>query len=355
MNIAYGICSWGIGHATRNIPVIKALLKENHKITIISTDYALKFLKNEFKDQCNYINLEFYPYPFTKTKYVLARIYTKIPAIMKGIVKENIEFKKILRKQNFNLIISDCRYGIFSKEIPSFFVTHQLRYIYPKRSDFMENVLEFYNAFFHDHFRKFIVPDTEKNDLSGELSHQLKFYEKEKVEYVGILTDLEKKQVKEDIDYFVSLSASSDPNKKEIKKRVINQLDKLEGKKIVTLGKPGKKREKKKGDIIFYDYLTRKETEDIMNRSKFIISRAGYTTIMELAALNKKAFLIPLTGQTEQEYLANYHKSKGHFYSVATKDINLVKDIEEVKKYSGIKEKHNPKKSVKNFLDIIFS
>ena len=49
MNIAYGICSWGIGHATRSMPIIKALLKENHKITIISTDYALKFLKNEYK------------------------------------------------------------------------------------------------------------------------------------------------------------------------------------------------------------------------------------------------------------------------------------------------------------------
>ena len=92
-----------------------------------------------------------------------------------------------------------------------------------------------------------------------------------------------------------------------------------------------------------------------MNRSKFLIIRAGYTTLMEIVELDKKAILIPSPGQTEQEYLADYSKKNKYFYSVNQNKINLKEDIEKSKRFNGFKSSWKTKESVKKFMELINS
>jgi len=60
-----------------------------------------------------------------------------------------------------------------------------------------------------------------------------------------------------------------------------------------------------------------------MLETPVIISRSGYSTIMDLVRLNKSAILIPTPGQTEQEYLAKLMMERKWFYAVSQNDFNL--------------------------------
>ncbi|MBK7885033.1 MAG: hypothetical protein IPJ81_15560 [Chitinophagaceae bacterium] len=74
-----------------------------------------------------------------------------------------------------------------------------------------------------------------------------------------------------------------------------------------------------------HNHLSTKEINNAINESKLIISRSGYTTIMDLVNLQKSAVLVPTPGQTEQEYLAGYLSEKKYFYTVRQEDFSLEK------------------------------
>ncbi len=102
-------------------------------------------------------------------------------------------------------------------------------------------------------------------------------------------------------------------------------------------------------------FLTKEKREDFLNRSKLVISRSGYSTILDLTVIGAKALMTPTPGQIEQEYLSQYHNKKGTFYSVNQSNIDLKKDVEIAKKTTGIKRKCDVKKTVENIINVISS
>ena len=144
--------------------------------------------------------------------------------------------------------------------------------------------------------------------------------------------------------------------KKLLSVSCFHRQKKLEGKKVFLLGNPGGgEKEELAGNITVYPYISGEDRITFMNRAKMIIGRAGYTTLMDLAELEKKALIVPTPGMSEQEYLARYHKSKGTLYSVEQDEINLARDVEVARSFSGIKPLHKTAVSVKNFLRIVDS
>ena len=135
----------------------------------------------------------------------------------------------------------------------------------------------------------------------------------------------------------------------------MNQIKHLKGKIVVTGGKLDLNKKDIQNNLKTYSFLNTAQQEKIMNRSKFLIIRAGYTTLMEIVELDKKAILIPSPGQTEQEYLADYSKKNKYFYSVNQNKINLKEDIEKSKRFNGFKSSWKTKESVKKFMELINS
>ena len=88
-------------------------------------------------------------------------------------------------------------------------------------------------------------------------------------------------------------------------------------------------------NITIYGYLDRKGQAEMMNRAKLVVCRSGYTTVMELAELGKKALMIPTPGQTEQEYLGRYYAERGYYHCVSQYELDLAKDIEKARSLSG--------------------
>ena len=211
-----------------------------------------------------------------------------------------------------------------------------------------------FNLFFFKRFSGVIVPDYIENSISGDLSHNLKKIDENKLHYIGALSDFRKKNMKKDIDYLISISGP-EPQRSILEGKLAVQVQDLDGNIVMTLGKVEKYSKMKKKNITTYSFLTKEKREELLNRAKIVVSRSGYSTIMDLGVIDTKALLIPTPGQIEQEYLSEYHNKKGTFYSVKQNEINLKKDVEVAKKSTGIKRNCDVNKTVKNFMDVLNS
>ena len=346
---------WGLGHATRDIPVIRVLLAHNHDITIAASGRALDLLKLEFP-QCTFIDFDDYPAPYSASRFFLPKFTANIPRIMKAIRNEKRRFDTLLKKHDFDLIISDNRFGIYSDKIPSVFISHQIRFIMPSFLKPFERFTQYFNTLFHKHFQKVIVPDNFEPRLSGRLSEPMFKISKERIYYAGVLCSIEKHDVKEDIDYLISVSGP-EPQRTLLEELMLEQVKTLKGKKFIVLGKPDLHTEQTLDDgTVVKSYANPEEMTMLMNRAKCIITRSGYTTMMEIAELGKtKGLFLPTPGQTEQEYLSKYYAEKGWFYSTSQYKINLIRDIKEIKNFKGFpsmpKSKDNAEKLYKEVLE----
>ncbi len=329
--------SWGLGHATRDIPIIRELLKRKHKITIASSGSSLVFLQEEFPE-CEFLKFPDYPTPYSGSIFFVLKFTAYIPLMIYAIRKEEQKARQKIEKNKYDLIIADNRFGVYSPNIPSFFISHQLRFSAPKIIPVAEEWAQSFNSRFHKNFTRVIVPDNRPDtvSLSGKLSVNTRQATLDRIYYAGILSSIRKIDIEEDIDFLFSVSGP-EPQRTMLENIIIKQACKLPGKKMVLLGKPSENIEYKLDEFTTVkSHAGREEMSVLMNRAKFIISRSGYTTVMEIAELGKKKCLfIPTPGQTEQVYLSQYYQKKGWFYSKSQYYLDIVKDVEEAKKYSG--------------------
>jgi uncharacterized protein (TIGR00661 family) len=360
MRILYGVCSWGLGHATRSLPIIRKLIDDGSDVSIVSTGRPLKLLKMELKDRATYYDFTDYPLPYTeKSKVFVIKFGLFSPKLIRSIIDEHKRIVKLINKHKFDTIISDNRYGVFHKNIPSYFITHQLRVIAPARIKWIENNFERFNSYFQKYFKNIMVPDYEQNGISGDLAHDLKLLKSDKVVYFGIMSDFNKLDVPEDVDLLFSISGP-EPQRQVLEDLVCQQINDVNGKIILSLGRSldshiEAKKHEFNDNIQLYDFLPGEQRELIMNRSKFIVSRSGYSTLMDIYALGKKAMFIPTPQQTEQEYLAKYHEKLGNFLYINQEELNIKSDLNHAKQYKGPDRNYELKKNTEKFLSTIFS
>ncbi|UCD14104.1 MAG: hypothetical protein JSW60_01435 [Thermoplasmatales archaeon] len=355
MEIIYGVCSWGLGHSTRSLPIIRKLIKENNNLTIISNGRSLELLKKEIGEKALYIDIPDYPMLLSEnTRQFMAKSVIYWPLFIKRIESGLLKLSKLLKEKKYDLIISDARYDMYSKEIPSFFISHQIRIMNPLRIKMFESGSELFNLFFFKRFSGVLVPDYKEDSLSGDLSHNLKKIDENKIHYIGALSDFKKRKMKKDINYLISISGP-EPQRSILEEKLSTQVRDLDGNIVMTLGKAEKNSRVDRKNITTYSFLTREKREELLNRAKIIVSRSGYSTIMDLAIINSKALLIPTPGQVEQEYLSEYHNKKGTFYSVNQNKINLKKDNENVKKTTGVTRNCDVNRTVENVMNVINS
>jgi len=353
MKIIYAVCSWGLGHATRSLPVIRKLIKENNEVTVISNGRSLELLKKELGEDIEYFDVPDYPMLISEnSRQFMAKSVVYWPSFIARMESGLQRLNKILENKKYDRIISDARYDMYSRKIPSFFMSHQIRIMNPLRIEMLEKGSELFNQFFFKRFTGVIVPDYKEDNLSGDLSHNLGKIDENKLNYVGVLSDFKKKKTKQDIDYLISISGP-EPQRTMLEEKLLPQLDELKGKIVVTLGKTENKDKFSKKNIETYSFLPKDKREEFLNRAKLVVSRSGYSTILDLAVIGTKALMTPTPGQIEQEYLGQYHNEKRTFYSVNQDKISLKRDIEIARRSTGIKRKCDVDKSVENILNVI--
>jgi uncharacterized protein (TIGR00661 family) len=353
MEIIYGVCSWGLGHATRSLPVIRKLIHEKHNVTVISNGRSLDLLKKELGENITYVDIPDYPMLVSEnTRQFLAKSMVYWPIFIKRIEDGLAQLQKILDKKHYDCIVSDARYDMYNKKIPSFFISHQMRIMNPLQIKMFERAMERFNLFFFKRYVEVMVPDYKEDNLSGDLSHNLRRIDERMIHYVGVLSDFKKLSKKKDIDYLISISGP-EPQRSILEEKLASDAYELKGNVVMTLGKAENYSIIKKKHLTTYSFVTKELREELLNKAKLVVSRSGYSTIMDVAVVGVKALFIPTPGQIEQEYLSQYHNALGTFYSVSQDAIDLKSDVEIAKEKTGITRECDVNKTVENILSII--
>lgn len=300
--------NWGLGHATRCIPIIRAL-QENHYTPIIASDgEALALLKKEFPYLlCLELPSYQIEYPEDASKFRW-KMMQQLPKILEALLAEKKIIKSWVNKYNLCGIISDNRLGVRSKKVPSVFITHQLRVLTGSTTWFSSSL----HQNFIQKFDEVWIPDfADELNLSGKMGH-LKNPEPNH-KYIGPLSRFTKKDLPKKYDLFVLLSGP-EPHRGKIEIQLREMLNSYTGNLLFVSGKIEAEQKKFNLDSHTYmNFMTSSQVEQAMQESALVLCRSGYSTVMDLVALNKKAFFIPTPGQFEQEYLAKRLKKAGFF------------------------------------------
>jgi UDP:flavonoid glycosyltransferase YjiC (YdhE family) len=312
--------------------VVDALIRANFEPVIASDGNALELLRKEFPSLKSY-KLPSYNIHYTKKgKSLKLRLLFRIPSIISIVNNERKRIHEIIEKEKIKGLISDNRLGVYSNKIPSVYITHQLNVLSGNTtfltSKIHQRIIQKYDECW--------VPDTANSDnLTGVLGH-LKG-NRLSVNYMGIVSRFQFR--KSDIKYdLLVLLSGPEPQRTTLESKLLTELRHYKGSVLVVRGVLSKQNSivtPSKFKVV--DYMLTGELEEAINQSNVVIARSGYSTIMDLAVLEKKAFLIPTPGQFEQQYLAERMNEKKITPFCRQEDFSIDK-LEQTIHYTGFKK-----------------
>ncbi|MEO5584597.1 MAG: glycosyltransferase [Flavobacteriales bacterium] len=294
---------WGLGHAARCVPIIRAL-QEQGAVPVIGADKGpLALLREEFP------LLEHVRIPGMEVRYAKGRsqawaMAKQFPAMLRQVREEQHMFERLRRELALDAVISDQRFGIRGAGLPSVLITHQLFPFAP----FAQGVARRINRRHIDRFDLCWVPDrADAPGLSGALSHGEAL--PPQARFIGPLNRFAYEETTHaEIHYrVVAVISGPETQRTLLEDAVRAQLKKIEGSHLIISGKPGTG-DVQQGKIRTVGHLKAEELSAAMRNAELVISRTGYTTLMDLAAIGRGALLVPTPGQLEQEYLGRLHR-----------------------------------------------
>jgi UDP-N-acetylglucosamine:LPS N-acetylglucosamine transferase len=325
--------NWGLGHVTRIIPIIKVCILSGAKVIIGGSPQHLWLLKQDFG------NLEAVSIPFLKIR--LSRRSTQsgglimqVPLFLINVLREHVALKRIIRNNKIDLVISDNCYGLWNRSLPCIFITHQLFIEVPQKVKMFSTLANGINKWFIRRYDACWVPDSEDDGgFAGKLSH-IKI-QSVKISYLGILSRFQNNAEK-------FLKSNSGNRKKllimisgpEKQRTVFEQIIRQQLPDLpinfsfdIIRGLPGHQEKLPPG---WHNYEHSGCLKKMIIEADYIICRSGYSTIMDLIALKRTAFLVPTPGQSEQEYLAEYLQKKDYFLYGKQDTFNILSAIEQL-------------------------
>ena len=337
-NILVTPLNWGIGHATRCIPIINKLISLGFNPIIASDGEALELLQKEFPSLKS-IALPSYKIMYPKNgNFIKLKLIFDAPRILKTIKKETGIVKELIQSENIIGIISDNRFGVRSDKVPSVFIAHQL--------NVLSGSTTFLSSKIHqkliNKFDECWIPDVStENSLAKKMSHSDKVINQKNI---GFLSRFKKKNIEKKYDLLILLSGV-EPLRSQLENKLLSELKNYIGEVLFVRGIIEKQQHKtENNNITTYNYLLSDELQIAINESDLVIARSGYSTVMDLAVLSKKAFFIPTTGQYEQEYLAK-RMEKLMIAPYSSKNKFKIEMLDEVKNYVGFDENISEVKS----------
>ena len=355
---------WGLGHASRIIPIINRLLEQGDNVIIAGSGLSLNLLQQYFP-QLKSIEIPSFKMKYSAGKSQVWAVIKAFPKLVYYSIKEHKALKHIAKQENIDFIISDNRFGLYHKTVPCAYITHQLTIKLPRPWGFLEPFVAFVHRCIINKFTECWVPDFKEaeHSLAGELSHPTKL--PRNVKYIGVLSRfnelgvrnfavsesnvqftetlpndskiargseelgisvqtsgepslLEFSRVQPEItsgasnlrNLVLAILSGAEPQRTIFENELFISLQNNTSENIILIqGKiEAEQKVSKVGKITVYNYMNTEQLQEHILNANEIICRSGYSSIMDLYALGKlkNATLIPTPGQSEQEYLAEY-------------------------------------------------
>lgn len=308
--------NWGLGHASRCVPIIRWLVLQKHNVIIAADGNALSFLKNEFPDE-KCIRLTDNSLKYFENFPAWLSIVLQLPKFLFSILKENKEIREIVKTTQIDVVISDNRYGIRTKKTTNILMSHQLN-LNAGYLSFSPNVIIKHLI---SYFDLCLIPDYQsiEDSLAGKLSHPKK-NSKINLEYIGPLSRYEKLNLPKS-HLIPVLISGPEPLKSKLIKQLLSKLKNTSFSYLLFCGDAESYATETYHNCILKNHETTQNISKILSEAPLVIASGGYSTIMDMHCLDKDCILIPFRGQTEQEYLAKFHKDSANFSFIQMKDV----------------------------------
>ena len=312
---------WGLGHASRIIPIINRYIELGDNVIIAGSGLSFELLKKQFPT-LHSIEIPSFKMKYSSRNSQVWAVVKAFPRLIFYSIKEHQVLKRIVKEENIDFIVSDNRFGLFHNTTPSAYITHQLLIKLPKGWTWLEPFVAFVHRCIINRFTECWVPDFEdvSESLAGELSHPDK--KPRNVKYIGAISRFSKRCTpyrRETItpnsslltpNLALAILSGAEPQRTMLEEELLISLQEDQHENIILVQGKIEAQQKitKVGKVIVYNYMGVEELQEYILKADKIICRSGYSSIMDLYALGKlqNATLIPTPGQTEQEYLAKY-------------------------------------------------
>ncbi len=343
---------WGLGHATRCIPIIRELISRGCSVSIGGSGSSLILLQKEFPS-LPFFELPGYDPVYPSTGSMVWKMASQLSKFRRAIRDEHECVERIIRENGIDLVISDNRYGCWSEKIPSVFISHQTNILMPKRFGWLSGIVRYFNTKMINRFTYCCIPDyPDGHSLSGELASFGKHSISTKVLYISPLSRFKPSTPREKKFDVLCIFSGPEPQRSIFEEIVMNQLPSSGLRYFVVRGVFSSSLVEAQHVV---NFLTTEKLQEAIEQSEIIIARSGFSTVMDLAALSKKAIFIPTPGQTEQEYLADTLMKKKIAFSIPQNKLNVLTGINESKKYSGFTSLQQQDDLLKKALDEILT
>ncbi|MDZ7739096.1 MAG: glycosyltransferase [Bacteroidales bacterium] len=336
-NILICPLDWGTGHAARVQLIAYELKKRGHKV-ILAVPPSLA----RTSDYDIYNKIISLPSPSVRYSSQLPlplALLLQLPLFLFTFLSDRCRLPGILRRHSIDLVISDNRFGLWTKKVPCIYITHQLRVMMPRALRFASAPASAIHRAIASRYDQCWVPDMPgEENLSGLLSHMCR--KPPRTRYIGILSRFAiiqppdgSQQPLPSTPYTLALLSGPEPQRSILEDIIMAQRHRLPGQLVIVAGKPEDDDKKGKRDsdsnsgsgdrkvVLRIAWADSRRLKSLVEQASFIICRSGYSTVMDLVSAGRTALLVPTPGQPEQEYLAGYLSPRHGFSMVSQKEL----------------------------------
>lgn len=308
VRVLFAVSAMGFGHVQRSLPLIRHLLTGGAGLTLVSDGNALVALRRELAGHEAVEFISFPDYPPMQRGAGFAHYWcflTDLVGFARRVRQEKAFTDRLVAETAPDIIIADGRFGFHAPHVPSFLICHQIRVILPHLLRPFQLIADAIQFNLLRRFDRVLVPDFAPAEacLAGKLSHNW-IARLLKPAYVGHLSSARHKDGEKDIDFLFITGGFLAGPKAEWEAWIDRFSREHAAREIVSIAGVMGQDAAWPERIKRHDFVLGADRDDFMNRARTIITRAGYTTIMDLVTLRQDAILIPTPGMTEQVHLA---------------------------------------------------
>ena len=338
MKVLVAPLDWGLGHATRCVPVIREFLRKGAEVEIAVVKANAAFFREMFPEVRQRIAPS-YNIVYPKHGYNMALWLIKKSSHLNAVIRFEHRFaEEMVERHGYDIIVSDNRFGFYSTKAHSVYMTHQRRIAFPAALSALEGLgIRWHNSLMK-HFDEVWVPDEERfRGYAGALSHVEGC--PVPVKFVGLLSRFADFDVKKAADCangaaktreghtgknVFAIVSGVEPARTQFETELREILPKIPGQHVMALGKPQKGTHSwTEGNIEFHNHMPTEEFARAVKNADWVISRGGYSTIMDMAYLGARCIFVPTPGQYEQVSLAKELASSGYAVHIPAQELSL--------------------------------
>lgn len=331
--ILFAPLDWGLGHATRCMPLIDRALTLGHVPVIAADGRAAVLLREQYPE------LEHLVFPGVDIRYGKHAAFDtllQVPALLRSIRQEQQITAQWVRDHQIDLVVSDNRYGVWSRSVPSVFLCHQLAPIPPRQLRFTRPILSRIIRYWLRPYQFILVPDLENKfkSLAGHLSHA---WHDPRIRYISPLSRLPLDSQPAGNHRLLVVLSGPEPQRTVFERRLRQQLRYFDLPSLLVQGKPGEWKEEVDGHVQVVNQLAPPALAAAIRQAELVVARSGYSTVMDLWQLGGRALFVPTPGQTEQAYLAQRLAEKEISGFQTQEQLNIARGWEERAHFDGFR------------------